>query len=220
MHIRAATMDDMPALIELWTVAGLTFRPGDVPAELRAVLARDPELVLLADDGQVLAAAVLGTFDGRRGWVNRLATRPGQRGQGYATALLTELERRLAAKGCRKVNLLIEADNRPVTGFYGQNGYSADQLIFMEKRLPAICASVGRREHHWTMDLGHLKAELDRLAGAIEHMGGRVTERDLNYIEDSAELFYERDGERYEIHLKRLPDRLAGSRRGPAPSQG
>ena len=220
MHIRAATMDDMPALIELWTAAGLTFRPGDVPAELQAVLARDPELVLLADDGQGLAAAVLGTFDGRRGWVNRLATRPGQRGQGYATALLAELERRLAAKGCRKVNLLIEADNQPVTSFYEQNGYSEDQLIFMEKRLPAICASVGRREHHWTMDLGHLKAELDRLAGAIEHTGGRVTERDLNYVEDSAELFYERDSERYEIHLKRLPDRLAGSRRGPAPSQG
>ena len=58
------------------------------------------------------------------------------------------------------------------------------------------------------MDLGHLKAELDRLAEAIEHAGGRVTERDLNYIEDSAELFYERDGKRYEIHLQRLPDPL------------
>ena len=46
------------------------------------------------------------------------------------------------------------------------------------------------------MDLGHLKAELDRLAGAIEHAGGRVTERDLDYLEDSAELFYERGGER------------------------
>jgi hypothetical protein len=31
-----------------------------------------------------------------------------------------------------------------------------------------------------------------------------VTERDLNYIEDSAELFYERKGERCQIHLKRL----------------
>jgi hypothetical protein len=30
------------------------------------------------------------------------------------------------------------------------------------------------------MDLEHLKAELDRLAGAIEHVGGRVSERDLN----------------------------------------
>jgi ribosomal protein S18 acetylase RimI-like enzyme len=137
MHIRAATMDDIPALIELWTAAGLKFRPGDVPAELAAVLARDPELVLLADDRQGLAAAVLGTFDGRRGWVNRLATRPGRRGHGHATALLAELERRLAAKGCRKVNLLIEADNQLVTSFYEQNGYATDQLIFMEKWLSA-----------------------------------------------------------------------------------
>jgi hypothetical protein len=55
---------------------------------------------------------------------------------------------------------------------------------------------VARRERHWTTDLGHLKAELDRLAGAIERTGGRVTERDLNYVDDGAELFYERDGER------------------------
>jgi len=61
------------------------------------------------------------------------------------------------------------------------------------------------------MDLGHLKAELDRLAGAIERAGGRVTERDLNYVEDGAGLFYKRDGERYEIYLKRPPDRYLGS---------
>ena len=60
------------------------------------------------------------------------------------------------------------------------------------------------------MDLGHLNAELDWLAGAIERAGGRVTERDLNYVEDSAELFYTRNDERYEIHLKRLPDPLPG----------
>jgi len=58
------------------------------------------------------------------------------------------------------------------------------------------------------IDLGHLKAELERLAEAIERTGGRVTERDFNYVEDSAELFYERDGERYVIHVKRLPDPL------------
>ena len=60
------------------------------------------------------------------------------------------------------------------------------------------------------MDLGHLNAELDWLAGAIEQAGGHVTERDLNYVEDSAELLYTRNGERYEIHLKRLPDPLPG----------
>jgi hypothetical protein len=70
------------------------------------------------------------------------------------------------------------------------------------------------------MDLGYLKAELDRPAGAVERAGGRVTERDLNYVEDSAELFYERAGERYEIYPKRLPDPLPGQPRGPAPREG
>jgi ribosomal protein S18 acetylase RimI-like enzyme len=82
-----------------------------------------------------VTAAVLGTFDGRRGWVNRLATRPGRRRQGHASAVLAGLERRLGAKGCRKVNLLIEPENEPVSGFHRQHRYTEDQLIFMEKWL-------------------------------------------------------------------------------------
>jgi len=46
--------------------------------------------------------------------------------------------------------------------------------------------------------------------GQSSARGGRVTERDLNYVEDSAELFYERD----EILLK-TP---AGSATRAAPS--
>jgi ribosomal protein S18 acetylase RimI-like enzyme len=111
-------------------------RAEDVPAELAAVVARDPDLVLVAEDAAGLAAAVFGTFDGRRGWVNRLATRPDRRGQGCATAVLAELELRLGAKGCRKVNLLIERENQPVAGFYRRHGYTEHQLIFMEKWLP------------------------------------------------------------------------------------
>jgi len=117
MRIRTAEPGDAASLAELWTAAGLKLRPGQVTAELAAVLARDPDLVLIAEDADGLTAAVLGTFDGRRGWVNRLATRPGRRGQGHASAVLAELERRLGAKGCRKVNLLIEPDNKPVTRF-------------------------------------------------------------------------------------------------------
>src|SRR5215472_13628291 len=136
MRIRTAELADAPSLIELWTAAGLKFRPGQVAAELAIVLVHDPDLVLIAEDADGLTAAVLGTFDGRRGWVNRLATRPGRRGQGHASAVLAELERRLGAKGCRKVNLLIEPDNQPVTGFYRGRGYTEDRLIFMEKWLP------------------------------------------------------------------------------------
>jgi ribosomal protein S18 acetylase RimI-like enzyme len=137
VRIRAATAADAASLTALWTAAGLKFRPDDVAAELAAVLARDPELVLVAEDETGLAATVFGTFDGRRGWVNKLATRPGRRGQGLAIALLAELESRLAAKGCRKINLLIEPDNEQVTSLYEQRGYAARQLIFMEKWIQA-----------------------------------------------------------------------------------
>lgn len=99
---------------------------------------------MVADACDGLAAAVLGTFDGRGGWVNGLAAQPNRRGHGHLSAVLAELERRLVARGCRKVNLLIEPDNGRVTGFYRQQGYTEDPLILMEKWLTPG-ASAGRQ---------------------------------------------------------------------------
>jgi ribosomal protein S18 acetylase RimI-like enzyme len=136
MAIRTATTDDGTRLAALWAAAGLLFRAEHVDRELAAVLARDPDLVLVEEDKTgALTGAVFGTFDGRRGWVNRLATRPDQQGRGIATRLLAELERRLLGKGCAKINLLIEPDNAAVAGFYTRQGYESDELIFMEKWL-------------------------------------------------------------------------------------
>jgi GNAT superfamily N-acetyltransferase len=67
--------------------------------------------------------------------VHRLATRPDWRGRGIASGLLAELERRLLAIGCPKVNLLIEADNAGITSFYAAAGYRSRELGFMEKWL-------------------------------------------------------------------------------------
>jgi GNAT superfamily N-acetyltransferase len=109
MAMRSARPDDVAPLADLWRAAGLRFRAEHVDRELSSVLARDPGLVIVADEAVgVLAGSVFGTFDRRRGWLNRLATRPSHRGNGLATALVGELERRLLARGCAKVNLLIE----------------------------------------------------------------------------------------------------------------
>jgi hypothetical protein len=85
-------------------------------------------------DGEV-AGTVFGGYDGMRGWIHRLATRPDWRGRGIAAALVTELERRLAALGCPKVNLLISPGNTGVASFYATLGYRRDALVFMEKWL-------------------------------------------------------------------------------------
>jgi uncharacterized protein len=135
VRVRPATVQDGPALIGLWQAAGLEVRPHEVAAELTSVLRRDPDIVLVAEDEHGLGASVFGTYDGRRGWVNRLATRPDRQRQGLARKLMTLLEQALSSKGCRKVNLLIEPDNESVVTFYRAIGYQRDELIFMEKHL-------------------------------------------------------------------------------------
>jgi GNAT superfamily N-acetyltransferase len=129
--IRSATVGDAARLTDLWRAAGLRFDSELVERELASVLARD--LVLVDEEAGELTATVFGTYDGRRGWVHRLATRPDRRGRGLGSALLTELERRLREVGCPKVNLLIEPENAAVAGFYARRGYRQDDLLFMEK---------------------------------------------------------------------------------------
>jgi uncharacterized protein len=137
MTIRVATVADAAALMSLWEEAGLHFTPSRVPGELAAVLERDSLVLVDEDEAGQLSGSVFGTFDGRRGWVNRLAVRAGQRGQGIGSGLLTALEQRLAELGSVRANLLVDRDNPCVAEFYTTRGYEARDVIFMTKTLPA-----------------------------------------------------------------------------------
>ena len=66
---------------------------------------------------------VLGTFDGRRGWILRLAVDPAHRRRGIASRLVGELETRFAALGCPRVNLLVMPDNVEALRFWQALGY-------------------------------------------------------------------------------------------------
>ncbi len=136
MGIRSASVGDAAGMAVLWREAGLRFDAARVADELRSVLARDPGLVLVdMDDEGEIAGAVLGAFDGRRGSVNRLAVRKDRRGRGIGKRLMAELEERLAAIGCPKINLLVERGNAEVVSFYEALGYQTDDVIFMGKYL-------------------------------------------------------------------------------------
>jgi GNAT superfamily N-acetyltransferase len=136
IEIRSATVEDAAVLSDLWTSVGLAHRPHEVADELTSVLSRDPGLVLVAQDERGVVGSVFGAFDGRRGWLNRLATRPDARGEGIAGALVAALEKALRDMGCRKINLHITPGNAGVVQFYQRHGYAEKELIFMEKYLP------------------------------------------------------------------------------------
>ena len=134
--VRRFAPADADAVLDLWRRVGLGLSRTDTPEALAGKLDRDPDLFLVAtENGGAIVGAVMGAFDGRRGWIYHLAVDPADQRRGIGRLLLSKLEARLRAKGCAKVNLLIQPANRDVAGFYERLGYRADELIFMEKWL-------------------------------------------------------------------------------------
>lgn len=135
ISLRRGGVADAPALVELWRLCGLHVREHEVADELASVAGRDPELILVCVDHDMIVASVFGAYDGRRGWVNRLATAPAYRGLGLASQLLDRLEDELRIKGCSKLNMLVRADNSVVLDFYRARGYCTDDAVFLGKRI-------------------------------------------------------------------------------------
>ncbi|MET0492410.1 MAG: GNAT family acetyltransferase [Actinoplanes sp.] len=132
IHIRQFVWDDYDAVLAVWAAAGREVVPR---AELEAKLTRDPELFLVAEAAGAVAGVVLGTYDGRRGWILRLAVHPGSRRQGIATGLVDEVESRLRALGCPRINLLVLPDNTAGLRFWQALGYLPQPDVLCTKPL-------------------------------------------------------------------------------------
>lgn len=136
--LRPFTMTDYDAVRALWANAGtgVTLRPSDEPAEVAKKLERDPDLFLVAVAAGAVVGVIMGAWDGRRGWLHHLAVAEEFRNRGVGTALLMEVEARLKAKGCLKVNLMVFRDNEAAQRLYRRLGYSPmERVLLMGKEL-------------------------------------------------------------------------------------
>lgn len=102
-----------------------------IPAKVKA----QPELFVLAVDGNEVAGSIMAGYDGHRGWIYAVAVRTNYRSSGLGSKLIGEAERRLEALGCVKINLQVRADNAAVVAFYQSLGYDIEERISMGKRL-------------------------------------------------------------------------------------
>lgn len=73
--------------------------------------------------------------DGHRGWLYYLAAAPDRRGQGIGRSMVEAAERWLAARGVRKVQLMIRPTNTAVARFYDRLGYDEEPRVVMAKWL-------------------------------------------------------------------------------------
>ena len=133
--LRSFAPSDEAAVVALWRAAGLTRPWNDPHADIRRKLAVQPELFLVGElDGEIVATAMAG-YDGHRGSVYYLAISPAHQRAGYGRVVMAEIERRLEALGCPKLNLMVRDDNRAALGFYQRLGYDAAAVVTLGKRL-------------------------------------------------------------------------------------
>jgi len=135
MNIRSFDTRDTDAVIALWQSCDLT-RPWNNPRlDIQRKCAVDDDLFLVCDINGVITGSVMAGYEGHRGWINYLAVAPESRKSGLGKQLMLEVESRLLARGCPKINLQVRHGNDAVIAFYEAIGFSDDKCISMGKRL-------------------------------------------------------------------------------------
>jgi GNAT superfamily N-acetyltransferase len=88
---------------------------------------------LRSPDGS-LSGAVIVNHEGRKGWINRLAVRPGARRTGIARILVRACEQWLHDEGIGLVAALVERDNTGSQALFAACGYDRDDtLVYFRK---------------------------------------------------------------------------------------
>lgn len=109
--VRPAVAADVDAVLAFWRAAAEDTNRSDTREGVLALLARDPEGLILVEDTTGIAGSLIAGWDGWRFHLYRLAVRPERRRQGIGRALLDAAEQRFAALGARRVDAMVLADN-------------------------------------------------------------------------------------------------------------
>ena len=136
--IRKLTIDDYDELIRVWVDSGLPYRPlgrdrkDFIAKEMRR---SDTAFIGLFENSRLLAVG-LATYDGRKGWINRVSVDPDYRRQGLASKIIQECENFLESNGAEIIACLIEDYNLPSMALFQKHGYlySEDVLYFSKRK--------------------------------------------------------------------------------------
>jgi ribosomal protein S18 acetylase RimI-like enzyme len=130
--IRPGRQDEILTVLDVWRRAEAVPGMTDTAADLEQLLRYDGEALLVAVAGPHIVGTAIATWDGWRGGIWRLAVLPDWRRRGVARALVGEAERRLRAKGVRRMSVLAESANPRAVAFWdacADIGYERDPGI-------------------------------------------------------------------------------------------
>lgn len=127
--IRPAAPGELDAVLALWRDEAAEPGVPDSPESLHALLGRDDRSLLVAVEGDVIVGAIIAGWDGWRGSIYRLAVRASRRRGGLGLALVREAERTLRARGARRIQALVYANDERARAFWSAAGYALDERL-------------------------------------------------------------------------------------------
>jgi transitional endoplasmic reticulum ATPase len=154
-RVREFHEDDLDQVVRVWEESRRPERrPVHGLAEILGALRHEHAVV--ATVGEVVVGAAAARLGGDRAWVVLVALADDWRGRGLGTAMLTELEKRLMARGVHRLAALLAEGETGVQAFRNC-GYETRDLTYFERVVPLQPQEVG----------------------LLEELGGRMLPRNL-----------------------------------------
>jgi len=136
-EIRRLTIDDYDEIIRVWAEAGLPFKPNGRDRRDRIaveMLRADSAFFGLFENGRMLAVG-LASYDGRKGWIQRVAVDPDRRGEGLGGKIIVACEEFLTGCGAEVLGCLIEDLNFPSMSLFQKADYEYwKSILYFSKR--------------------------------------------------------------------------------------
>lgn len=137
IHIRELIPSDYDLLVSLWEKAGLPYRSRgrDSREALQNQMRENPAFFLGAFMKDEMVGSIIASYDGRKGWINRVAVSPEHRRQGIAQQLISAAEEALKKRGAEVIGVLIFESNAPSLALFQRLGYETDEsVLYLSKR--------------------------------------------------------------------------------------
>lgn len=131
MTIRELTIDDYERLAPFWK-KNYFLREMDSKENLQVFLEKNPELSILAEkDGNIIGTA-LGSFDGRRGYLQKLVVDKAFRKKGLGKKLVETIIKKLKHLGVTYIPLSVEPE---LVHFYETCGFKTTSQVPMNMEI-------------------------------------------------------------------------------------
>ena len=121
--IRPARPADIQSVLTLWIESDAEPPHTDDAEFLHALMAEDPEALVVAEDGTDIVGSVIAAWDGWRGSILRLVVSPTHRRQGLAVRLLAHAETRLSTVGAVRLQAIVVETDPVAVGFWTATGW-------------------------------------------------------------------------------------------------